>query len=56
MAGENGGWEVRRSGKEASKALDASLGECTAKVYRALPQQYKTANINVKNFRVYIQV
>ncbi len=51
-----GGWEVRRSGKEAPKALDASLGECTPKVYRALPLQYKTANINVKNSRVYIQV
>jgi len=56
MAGENGGWEICRSGKEAPKALDASLGECTPKVYRALPLQYKTANINVKNFRVYIQV
>ncbi len=51
-----GGWEIRRLGKEAPKALDASLGECTPKVYRELPLQYKTANINVKNFRVYIQV
>jgi len=33
MAGANGGWEMRRSGKEAPKALD---GECTSKAYRAL--------------------
>ncbi len=50
------GWEMRRSGMEAPKALDASLGECTPKMYRTLPLQYKTANIDVKNFRVYIQV
>ena len=51
MAGCNGGWEMRCSGKEALKALDASLGECTPKVYRALPQQYKTENINVKKLQ-----
>ena len=41
---------MRRFGKEAPKALDASLGECTPNVWRALLLKYKTANINVKNF------
>ena len=36
--------------------LDASLVECTPNVWHALLLKYKTANINVKNFCVYIQV
>ena len=35
---------------------DASLVECTPNVWRALLLKYKTANINVKNFRVNFQV
>ena len=50
MAGENGGQKMQRSGKEAPKALDVSLGECTSRMWRALLLKYKTANINVKNF------
>ncbi len=50
MAVGYGGWEMSRSGNEAPKALESSLVESTPKAYRELLLQYKTANINVKNF------
>ena len=46
MAGENGGQKMQRSGKEAPKALDVSLGECTSRMRRALLLKYKTVELS----------